>query len=118
MKPMRRLAFAVALTALGLAACGGVPPPHDIQPWLGRNAADLAREWGEPTRELTDGGQRLLVYEEVVETRTRDLSQDSSRRNAGAGPGSEVRMFSAYARSYLFWVDASGKITQTQVRDP
>jgi hypothetical protein len=115
---MRRLAFAVAVTALGLAACGGVPPPHDIQPWVGRSVSDLSREWGPPTRELTDADQRLLVYEEVVETQVKDLSQDTSRRNAGSGPGPEIKRFSAYARSYLFWVDASGTITQTQVRDP
>lgn len=114
---MRRLAIALAL--LGLTACGGVPPPQDIQPWVGRPAADLAREWGTPTRELTDADQRILVYEEMVQTRTRDLSQDTSRRNVGAGPPPPSAMGStAYARSYLFWVDASGKITQAKVREP
>ena len=115
---MRRLTGLVALAALGLAACGGVPPAQNIQPWVGRPAADLAREWGTPTRELTDAGQRILVYEEMIQTRTRDLSQDTSKRNAGAGPPPSLTTFSAYARSYLFWVDGSGKITQTQVREP
>jgi len=115
---MPRVVFAIILAALGLAACGGVPPPHDIAPWVGRTASDLSREWGAPTREMVDSSQRILVYEEVIETHTKDLSQDTSRRNLGSDPPRDVRMFSAYARSYLFWVDASGKITQTQVRDP
>jgi hypothetical protein len=116
---MRRLALAVALAALGLTACGGVPPPQNIQPWVGRSAADLTREWGTPTRELTNAGQRVLVYEEMVQTRTRDLSQDTHKRNVGAAPPPpSATDFSAYARSYLFWVDTSGKITQTQVREP
>ena len=119
MKPMRRLVLAVAFTALGISACGGIPPAHDVQPWVGRPAADLAREWGTPTRELTDGGQRILVYEEMIQTRTRDLSQDTSRKNVGSGPPPPSAAGpSSYARSYLFWVDASGKITQTQVREP
>jgi hypothetical protein len=114
---MRRLA--VALAALGLTACGGVPPPQNIQPWVGRPAADLTREWGTPTRELTDAGQRILVYEEMIQTRTRDLSQDRSKRNADTGPPPPSAMgHSAYARSYLFWVDASGKISQATVREP
>src|SRR5262247_1541265 len=111
---MRRLAFGIALTALVLTACGGVPPPHDIQPWVGRPAADLAREWGSPNRELTDADQKILVYEEMVQTKTKDLTQDQSKKNIGALPPPSVMGFSAYARSYLFWVDASGKITQAQ----
>ena len=107
----------VVLTTLGLMACGGVPPPVNIQPWVGRPAADLAREWGTPTRELADGGQRILVYEEMVQTRTRDLTQDQAKKNVGATPPPSVMGSSAYARSYLFWVDASGKITQAQVRE-
>jgi hypothetical protein len=119
MEEVRRLALALGLAALGLTACGGVPPAHDVQPWVGRPAADLAREWGVPTRELTDAGQRILVYEEMVQTRTKDLTQDTSRKNVGAGPPPPGTIgYSAYARSYLFWVDASGKITQTQVREP
>jgi hypothetical protein len=118
MERMRRLALVIALIAVGLAACGGVPPPHDVQPWVGRPAADLAREWGTPTRELTDADQRILVYEEMVQTRTKDLTQDTSKRNYGAVPPPSVMGYSAYARSYLFWVDASGKITQAQIREP
>ena len=116
MERVRRLTLVLVL--LALAACGGVPPPVNIQPWVGRSAADLAREWGTPTRELPDKGQRILVYEEMVQTRVKDFSQDTSRRNVGAGPPPTTTNFSAYARSYLFWVDASGKITQTQTREP
>jgi len=115
---MRRLALIVSL-ALGLAACSGVPPAQKIDGWVGRPVTDLTRDWGTPTREATDAGQRVLVYEEMVETRTKDLSQDTSRKNVGAGPPPPGTIgYSAYARSYLFWVDASGKITQTQVREP
>ena len=118
MERMRRLGCLVSLIALVLAACGGLAPAQDIRPWVGRSAADLAREWGTPTRELTDAGQRLLVYEEMVQTQTRDLSQDTSKRNAGSGPPPSFTSYSAYARSYLFWVDAAGKITQTRVHEP
>jgi len=119
MEPMRRFLRAVAFTALGLTACGGIPPPQDVQPWVGRPVADLTREWGTPTRELKDGSQRILVYEEMIQTKTRDLSQDTSKRNVGSGPPPpSVAGPTSYARSYLFWVDASGKITQTQVREP
>ena len=118
MESVRRLALAVALTVLGLAACGGVPPAQNIQPWVGRSAADLAREWGTPTRELPDKDQRILVYEEMVQTQTKNLTQDTSKRNLGAVPPPSVMGYSAYARSYLFWVDGSGKITQAQIREP
>src|SRR5215831_1614073 len=115
---MQRLVLGIALTALALTACGGVPPAQDITPWVGRPAADLAREWGVPTRELTDADQKILVYEEMVQTRTKDLTQDQSKKNIGALPPPSAMGFSAYARSYLFWVDASGKITQVQIREP
>ena len=115
---MRRVALGIAVTTLALAACGGVPPPHDVQPWVGRPAADLAREWGAPTRELSDADQKILVYEEMVQTKTKDLTQDQSKKNIGAVPPPSAMGFSAYARSYLFWVDASGKITQVQIREP
>jgi hypothetical protein len=118
MEAVHRLTLVLALAVLGLAACGGVPPAQNIQPWVGRSAADLAREWGTPTRELPDKDQRILVYEEMVQTRAKDLSQDTSRRNAGAGPAPSITNFSSYARSYLFWVDASGKITEAKVREP
>ena len=119
MEDMRRLALALGLAALGLTACSGVVPAQKIDNWVGRPATDLTRDWGAPTREVTDAGQRVLVYEEMVETRTKDLSQDTSRKNVGAGPPPPGTVgYSAYARSYLFWVDASGKITQTQVREP
>ena len=115
---MRRVALGIAVTTLALAACGGVPPPHDVQPWVGRPAADLAREWGAPTRELSDADQKILVYEEMVQTKTKDLTQDQGKRNMGAVPPPSAMGISSYARSYLFWVDASGKITQVQIREP
>jgi hypothetical protein len=117
MEPMRRRALLFGLTALVFVACGGIPPPVNIQPWVGRPAADLAREWGVPTRELPDGSQRILVYEEMVQTRTKDLTQDQAKKNIGASPPPSVMGKSAYARSYFFWVDQSGKITQAEVRD-
>ena len=116
---MRRFALVFGLiAALGLTACSGVPPAQNVDGWVGRPVADLARDWGTPTRELTDAGQRILVYEEMVQTRTKDLTQETSKKNVGAVPPPSAMGYSAYARSYLFWVDASGKITQAQVRDP
>ena len=118
---MRRTLVA-GLTALGLVACahGGLPPER-VQAWVGRPATELVREWGAPTKEVDDVGQRVMIYEEVERTKSADFSrQVSSRtRDAGEEPAPATTLgYSAYARSYLFWVDTAGKITRTQIRQP
>lgn len=119
---MRRRTLVVALTALGLVACtrGGLPPER-VQAWVGRPAAELVREWGAPTKEVDDAGQRVMIYEEVERTQSHDFSREvsSNTRAAGQGPAPATTLgYSSYARSYLFWVDAAGKITRTQIRQP
>jgi hypothetical protein len=123
---MRRRALLVGFTVLGLIACnrGGLPP-EKVQAWVGRPAADLVREWGTPTREVDDAGQRVLVYEEIERTKSHEFSREvsSQTRMAGQGPAAPVAPasslgYSSYARSYLLWVDAAGKIARTQIRQP
>jgi hypothetical protein len=119
---MRRLARVVGLTALGLMACsrGGIPA-EQVEAWAGRPVADLVREWGAPTKEVDDAGQRVLIYEEIEQTKATEFSRQvsSATRAAGQGPAApETIGYSSYARSYLFWVDPSGKITRTQIRKP
>ncbi len=116
---MRRLARVVGFTALGLMACsrGGIPP-EQVQAWAGRPAADLVREWGAPTKEVVDAGQRVLIYEEIEQTKATEFSREVSPRTVGGTPPPSTVGYSSYARSYLFWVDAAGKITRTEIRRP
>jgi hypothetical protein len=121
---MRRLAWAVGLAMLGVAACskGGVPP-EQVQAWVGRPAADLIREWGAPTKEVQDGGQRVLIYEEMERTGSAEFSRTVSPRyqdepQAATPTPTPTINYNSYARSYLFWVDAAGKISQTKIHQP
>jgi hypothetical protein len=119
---MRRLGLVVGLTALGLMACsrGGIPP-EQVEAWVGRPATDLVREWGAPTKEVDDAGQRVMIYDEIEQTKATEFSRQvsSATKAAGQGPAApETIGYSSYARSYLFWVDAAGKITRTQIRRP
>ena len=111
------------LAALGLAACGhgGIPAEQVEASWAGRPEADLVRAWGAPTKVVTDAGQRVLIYEEIDQTKPTEFSREVSTaaRNAGQGPAAPATIgVSSYMRSYLFWVDTDGKITRTQVRKP
>jgi hypothetical protein len=88
---------------------------------VGRPAADLVREWGPPTKEVDDAGQRVLVYEEVERTGSATFSREVSPRYSGGGgiaPPPSTVGYNSYARSYLFWVDAAGKISRTQIHNP
>ena len=121
---MRRRSVVVGLTALGLIACtrGGLPPER-VQAWVGRPAAELVREWGAPTKEVDDVGQRLMVYEEVERAQGGEFQKQVSARQAGsteaaAAANAAVKGPTIYVRSYLFWVDAAGKITRTEIRQP
>src|SRR5262245_1437991 len=112
---MRRRTVAACLLALGLVACQGGIPPQQVQAWEGRPAADLVRAWGPPTKEVDDAGQRVLIYEEVERTGSANFSREVSPRYTGAGgipPPQSMVGYNSYARSYLFWVDAAGKITK------
>ena len=71
--------------ALGLAACKAGVPPEQVQAWVGRPAADLIREWGTPTKEVDDAGQRVLVYDEVERTGSAAFSREVSPRYSGGG---------------------------------
>ncbi|HEY7140438.1 MAG TPA: hypothetical protein VIE44_10090 [Methylomirabilota bacterium] len=123
---MRRLSLGAALTALLLAGCASGIPPEQVQAWVGRPATDLVREWGPPTKEVTEGDQRVLIYEEMERTGSAEFSREVSPRyqdtapvggSAAAGASSTIG-YSSYARSYLFWVDAAGKITRSQIHKP
>ena len=119
--PIRRRFLVAALLALGLAACQSGIPVEQVKAWEGRPAADLVRAWGSPTKELEDGGQRVLVYEEVERTGSASFSREVSPRysgGAGIAPPQSAIGYNSYARSYLFWVDAAGKISRSQIRNP
>ncbi|HEX2500605.1 MAG TPA: hypothetical protein VHO73_04050 [Methylomirabilota bacterium] len=117
---MGHRALVVGLALLGLAACrsGGLPPAQ-VEAWVGRSAADLAKEWGAPTKEVQEDGQRVLIYEELERTTTTEFASQVSPRVTSQGvtvPPPTTVGTTSYARSYLFWVDAAGKITRTQIR--
>jgi hypothetical protein len=121
---MRRRRLVVALTVLGLSACthGGLPP-EKVQAWVGRPAGDLVRAWGAPTREVNDGGQQVLIYEEVERNQSLPFDKRITVRDAGttadaAAANAAVQGPTVYARSYLFWVDAAGAIVRAQIRQP
>src|SRR5262245_49092520 len=121
---MRRAALVVGLMAFGLVACsrGGLPPAQ-VQAWVGRPAADLVKSWGAPTREITDAGQRILIYEEIEKNRDQNFERTVTARQAGsaaaaAQANAEAMGPTVYARSYLFWVDDAGAIVRAQIRQP
>jgi len=119
---MRHRTLVIGLTALGLTACarGGLPPER-VQAWVGRPAAELVREWGAPTKEVDDGGQRLMVYDEIERGKGLRFDQTVTAREAGSTSAAKTANTSiqgptVYARSYLFWVDAAGAIVRAQIR--
>jgi hypothetical protein len=121
---MRRVPLAAGFLALWLAACarGGVPP-EQVQAWVGRPAADLVKAWGVPTREVDDGGQRVLIYEEIERNQNLQFERTVTARQVGsaaaaAAANAEARGPAVYARSYLFWVDGAGGIVRAQIRQP
>ena len=121
---MRRRTLVVGLATLGLVACarGGLPPER-VQAWVGRPAAELVREWGAPTKEVDDAGQRVLVYEEIERNQrsvfaTQTTARVTGSAEAAAAANAATQGPAVYARSYLFWVDAAGKIVRSQIRQP
>jgi hypothetical protein len=119
---MRSVGVAVAVTLLAFGGClpGGVPP-QKVQAWVGRPAGDLVREWGTPTRDIDDAGQRVLIYEEFERTRPSEFQRQVTVRQAGSQEAAAAANLAAqgpntYARSYLFWVDPSGAIVRAEIR--
>ena len=119
---MRRLGVAVLFTVLAVGGCvrGGLPP-EKVQAWVGRPASDLVREWGMPTREVDEAGQRVLIYDEVERTRATEFQKQTTVRQAGSQEAAAAANLAAqgpttYARSYLFWVDPSGAIARAEIR--
>jgi hypothetical protein len=112
--------------ALGLAATGcaseGVPP-EVLQGWVGRPATALEKDWGPATREVQDGELKILVYEELRQPtggRTSFSDDDGAMRDRGAIERARQAYWApkVYVRSYLFWVDAGGRIVHSTVRTP
>jgi hypothetical protein len=114
----------LAAAGLVLSACerSSAIRPEVLQRWVGRPASALEKDWGPATREVTDSGQRVLIYEELDRAR-----QDIDTRGGGTSartmesPVQRQANITAYglkvyARSYLFWVDASGTIVRTEVQ--
>jgi hypothetical protein len=117
----------VVLALLGVAACGPVAiRPEVLQQWIGRPATVLEKEWGEPSRQVSEGDLRILVYEELTQRTGQDFK--SAQRNspyapreAGGGLAETPtpdRGLTVYVRSYLFWVNPAGVIVRTAVREP
>lgn len=119
---LSRRVWLVAL-ALGLAAgCGGGVRPEVVQGWVGRPVTALRQDWGPPTREVEDGANRILIYEEI-ERRSTGASFQAPRQTSRNDPPESVSQDSyrgprVYARSYLFWVNREGAIVHVDVRQP
>ena len=116
-------ALIVCVMALALHGCmGGGLPPERVQAWVGRSATDLTRDWGAPTREVDDAGQRVLIYEEMEHGEYTKFENTVRARDTGstemaAAANAKAKGPAVYARSYLFWVDAGGKIVRAETRE-
>jgi hypothetical protein len=117
---VRRLLGPCAAVIVAAACTRGGLPPEQVQAWVGRPATDLTRAWGAPTREVTDQGLRVLIYEELERASGSTFSSQriSPREARAAGVPAEPPSPIVYARSYLFWVDAAGTIVRSQIRQP
>ncbi|SRR5581483_572471 len=122
-----RVAVAIGLGLL-LAGCASGIRPEVLARWVGRPAAALEQEWGPPTREVPDGDNRILIYEEVERRSSQrggfEEQDPSNSRYAGAYERAARAAEEAYhaprvyVRSYLFWVKPDGTIAHTAVRTP
>jgi hypothetical protein len=110
-----------------VAGCASGIRPEVLQSWVGRPAAALEREWGPPTREVTDGDLRILIYEEAERATSQNFSSPSGGGARGgtdkwaaaqAQANEAFRAPTVYARSYLFWVNREGAIVNATRRDP
>jgi hypothetical protein len=101
-----------------LTSCTHGLTPEQVQAWVGRPAADLSQAWGPPTREVTDEGLRVMIYEELDRSDKDAFSTTPTRDERLAAKYTPYRGVSVYARSYLFWVDAKGVIVRADRRQP
>jgi len=119
---VRRRHLLLLLVTVGLAACASGIPPERVQAWVGRPATDLRNAWGTPTREVTDGDQRILIYDEYERISGADFQRQVGVRAAGSAQAAmEVNnalQAQGYARSYLFWVNPAGVIVRSEIRQP
>ncbi len=115
------------LAAVAVAAgCGSAIRPEVLRTWVGRPVAALEKDWGPATREVQDGELRILVYEELEKTTSRNFQDAATARSAGINPNDPYalaaqeayRSPSVYVRSYLFWVNPEGTIVNAAVRQP
>ena len=123
MDRIRRRATGLAVVALlGLGACSSNEiRPEVLQRWVGRPAAALEKDWGPATRELTDNGLRLLVYDQLegvegVKTTSGGVQSRTIQSAVNAQAQATAFPIQHYARSYLFWVDTTGTIVRTETR--
>jgi hypothetical protein len=75
--------------------------PEELARWVGQPAEALEKAWGPATREVTDASFKVLVYEQT----------EASGQIIKGVPEPP-----AYARSYLFWVDAAGIVTRVETQ--
>ena len=120
MRTIRLLLIGAAAVTMA-AGCSSAPiSPEQLQTWVGRPIADIEREWGPATREVADGSQKILVYEHLESKSGTDFQKPpeagGARRMAQQTANDAVRGPTVYARSYLFWVDAAGKIVRAELR--
>ena len=123
MRPRFRPALVLAATVLALIACerSTALRPEVLQRWVGRPAATLEKDWGPATREVTDAGQRVLIYEELdrasreINTRGGGTSTRTMEPPVQTEANKTAFGLKVYVRSYLFWVDTAGTIVRTEV---
>lgn len=118
----RRACLALLLAAGLAGGCAqGLSAPQ-LQAWVGRPATELSADWGNPTREVTDEGLRVLIYEELdaagKPTFAGGETRESRENRMTSRYMSSYRGPQVYARSYLFWVDDKGAIVRAERRQP
>ena len=122
----RDLPWTAAVALVLLAGCvrSTAVRPEVLESFVGRPATALEKAWGPPSREVPDGGQRLLIYEQMDRRDAVDVARsDSTKRSATQNSvqtqtNATVNPGKVYARSYRFWVDAAGTVVRWAVHEP
>ena len=115
-----RPAAVLVLCLASVSGCTGGVNREAVRAWVGRPAAALEKDWGPPTREVQDGDQRILVYEEIEKRSPPAFEGAASafKRGDAQSPEGSYRGPAIYVRSYLFWVNRAGTIVHSDVRAP